>query len=99
FERLTNRGQRNSRALRHFDNRDTTEHLAGIPSLVSAVPPAPDKPLRFIEMKRGDGHATACRDFAHSQFAMEAEPVSFRFHFPLDLKLTRGCTVIPKDLQ
>jgi hypothetical protein len=60
FERPANRSQRNTRALRHFDDRNTTEHVAGIPSLVSTVPPAFDEPLQFIEMKRGDGNATAC---------------------------------------
>ena len=56
--------------------------------LVSSIPPAFDKSLRFIEMKRGDGNAATCGYFADRQFSMETGLVWFRFHFPLDLKLT-----------
>jgi hypothetical protein len=80
-QRFANRSQWNTRALRHFDDRDTTEHFAGIASLVSTIPPALDEPLRFIEMKRRERNATAYRDFACSQCAMQTWP-ALEFIFP-----------------
>ncbi len=67
-QRLADPPERYAETLRHSDEGDPPQGVAGVPALVARRAPAADEAFALVEVQRGHGNAAAVRHLAGCEF-------------------------------